>query len=147
MLGPAESPGLGKGARVEQEQMELGGGSRRAVIEKGVKALGAKGRQCEEDTLAGSRFDSPLQIATRRAISAGHPRLTCASGEAVAGEGHEATATVLLPPSPPLVISALVGRRSVAQEMGREGLRKVRDRRRLFCGCERRGALGSARPL
>ena len=127
--------------------MELDGMSRREVIEKELKALSVEGRQFEKETLAGSWFDSPIQIETLKAISAGHQRLNSASGDAVSEDGQESTATLILHPEAPLPISVLLGRRSVAQKMDREGLLKLCDRLRLFFGCERRGALGLARNL
>ena len=51
--------------------MELDGMSRREVIEKELKALSVEGRQFEKETLAGSWFDSPIQIETLKAIGSG----------------------------------------------------------------------------
>jgi len=60
ILGQAESRGFGKGAVIQEQEMEalgIGGGK---VVQEELKALGIEQRRLKKEALAGQRFHGPV---------------------------------------------------------------------------------------
>lgn len=89
-----------KGAIVEQEEVEgvrIGGGE---VVEEELKALGIKGRQLEEEVVAGEGFDYAIQIEALKTIGRGQQGLEATGRDAMAQDGQEPTTAFVLCPQP-----------------------------------------------
>ena len=139
-----ERGGFVKGAVIEEHQMEAGRIGRGKVLQEELKALGIEDGQFQKEPLAGDGFHGPIQIQTLKAIGSGDNRLAPPRSDALAHDGQQPAATLILHPHAPAGVALLLGSLDCAQELRRESRLKLGNGGRVFFGCERRGDLGLA---